>query len=321
MKFWISSLLLIFLFYLDIFIGSSDITFQLDFWNISQGIEGKIMRVNRLPQSVMAILAGGSLALSGLLLQSNFRNLLAGPSILGISTSSMLGVAVFFYFLGDVAHKKLSLPLFAFLGSLVVLMIIVILSRRVKSSYLLIIGLMLSFVASALIDVFKFVSSPSDLQMFSIWGLASFSNVGWLEILVVLSCLVVVFAVLQFFSRDMDKFDLGDELALSMGVNIKTLRPIILVCSGVLVAVVTAYCGPVAFIGMAVPQMIRLFNTNMTYKALLPFTFLVGGGLALFCNIIGKVPGSTIVLPLNTVTSLIGAPALIITLLKSTKFD
>ena len=279
-----------------------------------------IILSSRLPQVLTAIVAGAGLAVSGLQMQTVFRNPLAGPSVLGISNGSALGVAFVILLsgqLGGVALSRLgylgdvAISIAAIVGSLAVLMLIVWISRRVRGNVtLLIIGVMIGYLANAVIGVLKFLSPEEDVKAFVVWGLGSFSRVSGDQMLlfVVLMCLLLPLSFLMV--KPMNILQLGDRYAANLGLNVQRSRMQIIVCSGVLVAIVTAYCGPIMFIGLAVPHLTRALFRTSDHRQLLPATALCGAALALVCNFIARMPGFEGALPVNSVTALVGAPVI-----------
>ena len=279
-----------------------------------------IVLSSRLPQVLTAIVAGAGLAVSGLQMQTVFRNPLAGPSVLGISNGSALGVAFVVLLsgqLGGVALSRLgylgdvAISVAAIVGALTVLMLIIWISQRVKGNVtLLIIGVMIGYLANAIIGVLKFLSPEEDVKAFVVWGLGSFSRVSGdqMVLFVVLMCILLPLSFLLV--KPMNLLLLGDRYAGNLGLNVQHARLQIIVCSGVLVAIVTAYCGPIMFIGLAVPHLARALFRTSDHRQLMPATALCGAALALVCNFIARMPGFEGALPVNSVTALVGAPVI-----------
>ena len=275
---------------------------------------------SRLPQALTAIVAGAGLAVSGLQMQTVFRNPLAGPSVLGISNGSALGVAFVVLLSGKIAGVALSrlgylgeaaMSIAAIIGALAVMMLIVWIAQKVKGNVtLLIIGVMIGYLANAIIGVLKFLSPEEDVKAFVVWGLGSFSRVSGDEMIlfVVLMCILLPFAYLLV--KPMNILLLGDRYASNLGLNVKQARMMVIVSSGVLVAIVTAYCGPIMFIGLAVPHLARAIFHTSDHRLLMPATALCGALLALICNLIARMPGFEGALPVNSVTALVGAPVI-----------
>ena len=284
---------------------------------------------SRLPQALTAIAAGAGLAVSGLQMQTVFRNPLAGPSVLGISNGAALGVAFVVLLsgqLGGVALSRLgylgdaAMSVAAVVGALAVLLLILWISQTVSGNVtLLIIGVMIGYLATAIIGVLKFLSPEEDVKAFVVWGLGSFSRVSGDQMIlfVVLMCILLPLSFLLV--KPLNAMLLGDRYAANLGVNVKRARTWIIICSGTLVAIVTAYCGPIMFIGMAVPHLARgIFRTSDHWK-LMPATALCGALLALICNLIARAPGFEGAMPVNSVTALIGAPIIIYVLYRRRK--
>ena len=279
-----------------------------------------IVLSSRLPQVLTAIVAGAGLAVSGLQMQTVFRNPLAGPSVLGISNGSALGVAFVVLLsgqLGGVALSRLgylgdvAISVAAIVGALAVLMLIIWISQRVKGNVtLLIIGVMIGYLANAIIGVLKFLSPEEDVKAFVVWGLGSFSRVSGdqMVLFVVLMCILLPLSFLLV--KPMNLLLLGDRYAGNLGLNVQHARLQIIVCSGVLVAIVTAYCGPIMFIGLAVPHLARALFRTSDHRQLMPATAMCGAALALVCNFIARMPGFEGALPVNSVTALVGAPVI-----------
>lgn len=280
-----------------------------------------IVLKSRVPQALTAVMAGAGLAVSGLLMQTVFHNPLAGPSVLGISSGASLGVAFVVLLsgsIGGVALSKLgvvgevTITLAAVGGSLLVMALIAFVSQKVKGNVtLLVMGVMIGYIANAIIGVLKFFSAEEDIRAYVIWGLGSFARVsgGQTTVFVVLMLLLLPLSFLLI--KTLNLMLLGDSYAKNLGLNIKRARLLVISCAGVLVAVVTAYCGPIVFLGLAVPHICRgIFHTS-NHAVLLPASLLTGASLALVCNLIARMPGFEGALPVNSVTALVGAPVVI----------
>lgn len=283
-----------------------------------------VMKI-RLPQTLTAMACGAGLSVAGLQMQTVFRNPLAGPSVLGVSSAASLGVAFVLLLSGSLGASTLSrfgvigntaITLSAVLGALSIMMVIVWLSRKVESNAtLLITGVLIGYIASSIIGILKAFSSEEDVHAYVIWGLGSFSRVsgGQVGVFVTVTTLILPFSML--LAKPLNMLLMGDLAALNLGLNVKRARMLTISCAGILTAVVTAYCGPIMFIGLAVPHIARgLFRTS-DHRILLPATMLCGISLALVCNLISKLPGAGGVIPINSVTALIGAPIALYVLL------
>ena len=275
---------------------------------------------SRLPQAVTALLAGASLAVSGLLLQTLFRNPLAGPSILGISDGANLGVAAVMLYLGGSLSLVADLPisgylaviLAAFGGAVCVLGLIIYFSAKVKNNVmLLIIGIMIGYLASSLISVLNYYASTDKVHAFVMWGLGNFSGVSLQQLPYFVGFTVIGLLLSILLIKPLNALLLGEMYAANLGIKIKRTRILILFCAGLLTATTTAFCGPISFIGLAVPHIARLLLGSSNHKMLVPVTLLVGSCVALFCNLLMVLPGTNNVFPLNAVTPLLGAPVII----------
>lgn len=282
---------------------------------------------SRLPQAITAILSGGALAVSGLMLQTAFRNPLADPSIFGISSGSGLGVAlVMLLFGGSVAAGSFSTTGFAailiaaFIGAMVVMMIIFFFSTVVRNSaMLLIIGIMIGYISSSAISMLNFFATEEGVKSYLVWGLGNFGGVSMQQMPAFASvCILGLIAALMQI-KPLNALLLGDNYAENLGVNIRHVRNSLLVITGLLTAVVTAFCGPISFIGLAVPHIARLIITTDDHRMLMPATILTGAVIALICNIVCVLPGDGGIIPLNVVTPIMGAPVIIYVIMKGRK--
>lgn len=283
-----------------------------------------IVMENRLPQALTAMLCGASLAVCGLMLQTAFRNPLAGPDVFGISSGAGLGVAIVMLFLGGSVSTTmftvsgfLAILTSAFIGAIVVTMIILFLSTMVRNSILLlIVGLMVGYVSSSAVALLNFFASEEGVKSYMIWGMGNFGGVSMNHMLLfALLCLVGIIASI-FLIKPLNIMLLGTQYAESLGINIRQIRNLLLVTVGLLTAVTTAFCGPVSFIGLAIPHISRLLFHTDNHQILLPGTVLTGAVIALFCNLICYLPGELGIIPLNAVTPLIGAPVIIYVIIK-----
>lgn len=283
-----------------------------------------IIMENRLPQALTAMLCGASLAVCGLMLQTAFRNPLAGPDVFGISSGAGLGVAIVMLFLGGSVSTTmftisgfLAILTSAFIGAIVVTMIILFLSTMVRNSVLLlIVGLMVGYVSSSAVALLNFFASEEGVKSYMIWGMGNFGGVSMNHMLLfALLCLVGIIASI-FLIKPLNIMLLGTQYAESLGINIRQIRNLLLVTVGLLTAVTTAFCGPVSFIGLAIPHISRLLFRTDNHQILLPGTVLTGAVIALFCNLICYLPGELGIIPLNAVTPLIGAPVIIYVIIK-----
>lgn len=310
-------------FFLNLVLGSVSIPLRA-VWNILWGtgnesvIWQNIIWKSRVPQALTALVAGAGLSVSGLQMQTVFRNPLAGPSVLGISSGASMGVAFVVLLsgsLGGVALSKLgfmgeiALTIAAIAGSLSIMALIVFVSQKVRGNVTsLIIGVMIGYIANAVIGVLKFFSVEEDIRAYVIWGLGSFARVSG-DQMTLFICIMVVLLPLSFLLvKTLNLLLLGDAYARNLGLNIKRARLLVITCSGVLVAIVTAYCGPIIFLGLAVPHLCRGMFRTSDHRILMPASLLAGASLALVCNLIARMPGFEGALPVNSVTALVGAP-------------
>jgi len=302
------SIFLIFLFGLGLVLGSVMVPF--DFSN-------ELIYRLRIPRTLTAIMCGAGIAVAGLLMQTIFRNPLAGPSVLGISSGSTLGVAfgIFAYQSVSISflNEKLTLSFMAILGAMAVTLFILGVSRFVKkSNTLLIVGLMVGYFVSSIVNIFSFYGDKTNLQSFVYWGLGSFNKEIEFDILSIYYLVILIVMIAVFFlQKPLDMLLMGEKYARTMGLNVTKTRWIAILLVGVLVGLITALCGPIAFLGIAVPHLARNFIKKSTHRWVIPFTLIVGACLGLICDIIARLPGLEGNLPLNAVTSFIGAPIVV----------
>ena len=314
---------------LNLLLGSVAIPFR-SVWNILTGGEGdpvawqNIILKSRLPQALTALVAGAGLSISGLQMQTIFRNPLAGPSVLGISSGASLGVAFVVLLsgqLGGVALSRLgfigevALSIAAIVGALSVMGLIVLASRKVAGSVtLLIIGVMIGYIANAVIGVLKFFSVEEDIKAYVIWGLGSFARVSGNQMMLFVTIMAVIIPLSFLLIKPLNLLMLGDGYARNLGLNINRARVWVITCAGVLTAIVTAYCGPIIFLGLC-----RAIFQTSDHRVLMPASMLVGASLALLCNLIARLPGFEGALPVNSVTALVGAPVVASVLFRKRK--
>ena len=284
----------------------------------------------RLPQAITALFTGGGIAVSGLLLQTAFRNPLADAGILGISAGAGLGVAVvillFGGIIGNTAGFSLSSSMTvvagAFIGAALVLLIIIGFASIVKNNImLLIIGIMVGYLTSSIISLLKYWSTSEEVFSYVIWGMGDFSGVSMAQLPFYCTTVSVGLILSVLLVKPLNALLLGERYAANLGVNIKRIRFLLLVCAGILTAVTTAYCGPISFIGLAVPHIARLMLGTSNHKSLLPMTILLGTVMALLCNLISVIPGSSGLIPLNAITPIFGAPVIIYVIVNQKKIQ
>ena len=317
-------LVVIVLFALNLLLGSVSIP-AADVVSILLGNESSkaswqfIVLESRLPQAITATLCGAALAVSGLMLQTAFRNPLAGPSVFGINSGAGLGVALVMLFLGGgLSVGSVSITGFAailsaaFVGAMTVMAIIFFFSTLVRNSVmLLIIGIMIGYISNSAISLLNFFATDEGVKSYMVWGMGSFGGVSMANMPVFAVVTIAGLFGALLLIKPLNALMLGDRYAENLGVNIMRVRNWLLIVTGVLTAITTAFCGPVAFIGLAVPHIARLLLTTDNHRQLLPATLLCGSVVALVCNLICYLPGESGVIPLNAVTPLIGAPVII----------
>lgn len=285
-----------------------------------------IVMKTRLPQTLTALACGAGLSVAGLEMQTVFHNPLAGPSVLGISSAASLGVAFVvllsgtlgggimtqFGFIGNTA-----LTMAAIAGALLVMMLIVYLSQKVEgNTTLLIVGVLIGYIATAIIGVLKYFSTEEDIRAYVIWGLGSFARVTGGQVYVFVLLMAVILPFTMLLAKPLNILLLGELYAENLGLNVRRARLLIIATAGVLTAVTTAYCGPIMFIGLAVPHISRGLFRVEDHRVTLPATMFCGASLALVCNLIARMPGFEGALPINSVTALIGAPVALMVLLR-----
>lgn len=323
-------------FLLNLLLGSVDIPLRSVCRILAGGTDELVVWQNivwksRVPQALTALVAGAGLSVSGLQMQTVFRNPLADPSVLGVSSGASLGVAMVVLLSGAVGGVALSrlgylgevaLSLAAIVGAMSVMALIVYVSMKVRGNVtLLIIGVMIGYVANAVIGVLKFFSVEEDIRAYVIWGLGSFARVSGDQMLLFVGIMAVLLPLSFLLIKTMNLLLLGNGYARNLGLNIRRARLLVIFCSGVLVAIVTAYCGPIMFLGLAVPHLCRAIFRSSDHRVLMPATLLTGAALALVCNLIARMPGFEGALPVNSVTALIGAPVVASVLFRRRKSE
>ncbi len=271
----------------------------------------------RIPRTLTAIFCGAGIAVAGLLMQTLFRNPLAGPSVLGISSGSSFGVALGIFILNgtgiSIVSERLTISTLAVIGALAVTFLLLFVSKYLrKSNTLLIVGLMVGYFVSSIVNVFSFYGDKTNLQSFVYWGLGSFDKEVDFAILPYYYVPIIVLIVFVFLlQKPLNLLLMGEKYAISLGLNVKQNRFIIILIVGLLTGLITALSGPIAFLGIATPHLARNFISSSNHKHVIPFTIMLGASLGLICDIISRLPGLDGNLPLNAVTSFIGAPLVI----------
>ena len=334
LKFILFILLLAIFILLNLSLGSVDIPFKSILFTLTGNDIVKeswqyIILEYRLPKAITAVLVGSGLSISGLLMQTLFRNPLAGPFVLGISSGASLGVALLVLgaaiFSGSIvgfAFSNLFLALAASIGALFVLSAVMIVARKVKNTMsILIIGLMFGSFTAAIISVLAYFSSAENLQQYVFWTFGSLGNLGWDEILIRGGIYLVSIGILMSIIKPLNSLLLGENYAISLGVNLKRTRNITLLVTGILTGVITAFSGPIAFIGLAVPHLTKLLIKSSNHRILLPAVAIMGAIIMLISDTIAQLPFSEFSLPINAVTSLFGAPIVIWLLVRKRKIN
>ncbi len=310
----------------SVYIPFKDVVYILFGEDVHSEVWTNIVNMTRLPQTLTAMACGAGLSVAGLEMQTVFHNPLAGPSVLGISSAASLGVAFVVLLSGSIGGGLMTrfgvvgnaaLTLSAIMGAMNVMMLIVFLSQKLENNVtLLIVGVLIGYIASAIIGVLKYFSSEEDIRAYVIWGLGSFARVTGGQVYVFVGIMALILPFTMLLVKPLNILLLGEQYALSLGINLKRARMLIISSAGILIAIVTAYCGPIMFLGLAVPHICRgLFNTA-DHRILLPSTLFCGISLALLCNLIARLPGFEGALPINSVTALIGAPVALSVLLR-----
>lgn len=284
-----------------------------------------IILETRLPQALTALLCGGALAVTGLMLQTVFRNPLAGPDVFGINSGAGLGVAIVMLWLGGSVTTEMfsvsgfvAVLLAAFIGAMLVTGLIFFFSTLVRNNVmLLIIGIMVGYVSSSAIELLNFFSTEEGVKSYAVWGMGDFGGVSMQTMPVFASITVVGLLLAILLIKPLNALLLGEEYAESLGINTRRTRNLLLIITGILTAITTAFCGPISFIGLATPHIARLILGTQNHTRLLPATILCGSAIALLCNILCNLPGDGGIIPLNAVTPLIGAPVIIYVLVRT----
>ena len=327
MAYAFAALLLLLLFFANLFYGSIEIPAkevlsivtggecQRDVWRV-------VVLETRLPQALTALLAGASISVAGLLLQTLFRNPLAGPEVLGVNSGAGLGVALVMLLAGGITSFGLGGYLAvlggAFGGALFVIMIILLLATLLRNNmFLLIAGVAVSYMTSSAITMLNYFSTAEGVHSYMVWGMGSFGGVTMQQMPFFASVSLLLLFVSLLMAKPLNAMLLGDSYAVNLGVNVKAVRAMALCVTGLLTSVVTAFCGPVSFIGLAVPHIARISMRSNSHRHLIPSTIMLGGAVALLCNLICQLPGESGLLPLGAITPLVGAPVIIYVVIKN----
>ena len=330
--FFLLTLGLVLLFFVNISFGSITIPFKDIYTSLTGGQASKstweyIIINYRLPKAITAILVGMGLSISGLLMQTLFRNPLAGPYVLGLSSGASLGVAFVILgagllppFLSTILLSSYGVVLASTIGSSVVLLAVLMVSQRLRDTMaILIVGLMFGSFTSAIVGVLTYFSSAEQLQKFTFWSMGNLGNLSWSSIVILTVCVGIGLLLSLFSIKPLNALLLGENYARSLGLNFKKTRLIIIFATSILAGSITAYAGPIAFIGLAVPHIAKLVFQTSNHSVLYWSTLLLGASIMLICDVLSELPELEITLPINAVTSIIGAPVVIWLLVRKRK--
>lgn len=320
--FLLLTLVTIFLFFWDLGVGSVDIPLN-EVWSTLFGgdttpLNSKIIFNIRLNKAFVALLAGAALSVSGLQMQTLFRNPLAGPYVLGISSGASLGVALFVLGLPAIGVSAASVPLgvagAAWIGAAFILVVIGVLSQRIKDiMVILILGMMFASGVSAVVQILQYLSQDEALKTFVIWTMGSLGDVTNTQLPVVFGGIFIGLVLALIAVKPLNLLLLGEEYAITMGMNVKRSRGLLFLSTSLLAGTVTAFCGPIGFIGLAMPHVTRMIFDNADHRVLVPANILTGAAILILCDIFSKMW----VLPINAITSLLGIPVIIFVVLKN----
>ncbi len=323
---------MVFLFLLNISLGSINIPIKDVYTSLLHGSCSKeswnyIILNYRLPKAIVAILIGIGLSVSGLLMQTLFRNPLAGPYVLGLSSGASLGVAIVILgasllpiSLSEFFLSSFGIIIASSLGSFIVLVSVLVIAKRLRDTMaILIVGLMFGSLTSAIVGSLTYFSSAEQLQKFTFWSLGNLGNLSWNSIAILCFCVVLGLVLSVFSIKPLNALLLGENYARSLGINYKKTKYIILFATSILAGSITAFVGPIAFIGLAVPHIAKLVFQTSNHKILFWSTLLFGAIIMLICDSITQIPGTEIILPINAITSIFGAPIVIWLLVRKRK--
>jgi iron complex transport system permease protein len=324
---------LIVLFFVNISFGSITIPFKEVYESLTGGHSSKstweyIIINYRLPKAITAVLVGMGLSISGLLMQTLFRNPLAGPYVLGLSSGASLGVAFVILgasilpsFLSGILLSPYGIVLASTLGSTTVLLLVLLVSQQLRDTMaILIVGLMFGSFTSAVVGVLTYFSSAEQLQKFTFWSMGNLGNLSWSSILILTICVLLGLFLSLLSIKPLNALLLGENYAKSMGLNFNKARLIIILATSILAGSITAYAGPIAFVGLAVPHIAKLVFQTSNHTVLYWSTLLFGAAIMLICDVVSQMPGMEITLPINAITSILGAPVVIWLLVRKRSF-
>lgn len=321
------------MFFVNISLGSITIPFKEVYTSLTGGQASKstweyIIINYRLPKAITAVLVGMGLSISGLLMQTLFRNPLAGPYVLGLSSGASLGVAFVILgasivpsFLSGILLSPYGIVLASTLGSTSVLVLVLLVSQRLRDTMaILIVGLMFGSFTSAIVGVLTYFSSAEQLQKFTFWSMGNLGNLSWTSILILSICVLLGLFLSLLSIKPLNALLLGENYAKSMGLNFNKARLVIILATSILAGSITAYAGPIAFIGLAVPHIAKLVFQTSNHTVLFWSTLLFGASIMLVCDVVSQMPGMEITLPINAITSILGAPVVIWLLVRKRNF-
>jgi iron complex transport system permease protein len=324
---------LIVLFFINISFGSITIPFKEVYESLTGGQSSKstweyIIINYRLPKAITAVLVGMGLSISGLLMQTLFRNPLAGPYVLGLSSGASLGVAFVILgasilpsFLSGILLSPYGIVLASTLGSTTVLLLVLLVSQQLRDTMaILIVGLMFGSFTSAVVGVLTYFSSAEQLQKFTFWSMGNLGNLSWSSIVILSICVLLGLFLSLLSIKPLNALLLGENYAKSMGLNFNKARLIIILATSILAGSITAYAGPIAFVGLAVPHIAKLVFQTSNHTVLFWSTLLFGAAIMLICDVVSQMPGMEITLPINAITSILGAPVVIWLLVRKRSF-
>lgn len=318
-KFIIFSLLLLALLALDVLVGSVGVSLadMMEQGSVAQ----HILLDFRLPKAAAALLSGVALSASGLLMQTIFRNPLAGPYVLGVSSGASLGVAIFLLgapLFGIGIARDMGVALAAWIGAAAILLVVMAVSSRIKNIMaVLILGMMFGSAAGAFVDVLQYFSSEAALKGFVIWAMGSLGGVANPQLVILALCVLTGVVLSVIMIKPLNIMLLGESQARTMGVNTGRVRWVVFLATSLLAGGVTAFCGPIAFVGIAVPHIARMVFRSADHSVLLPASMILGADMMLMCDIISQLPGSDMTLPINTITAIFGIPIVVLVVINS----
>lgn len=305
----------------DIMVGSTGVV-----WPFGGAADNEIVRRIlldfRLPKTAVALLAGAALSAGGLLMQTLFRNPLAGPYVLGVSSGASLGVALFLLGLPVLGTagiaRDIGVAAAAWLGAAAILLLVMAVSSRIRDIMaVLILGMMFGSAATAFVDLLQYFSSDSALKSFVIWSMGSLGGLSHGQLLILTLCVAGGLVMAALSVKPLNLLLLGEGYARSMGVSVKRVRLLLFLATALLAGSVTAFCGPIGFVGIAVPHVARMLFRRADHRVLLPASVLIGANLMLFCDMVSQLPGTELILPVNTITALLGIPVVVMVVVNS----